>query len=207
MTANLSKLALALAATALLSAPALAGNEGNAASNHSAVFSFADESPIPGGSATLLRSVRGVSFSAQAAGLEPEAAYTVWWIIFNNPKKCQHPEPFNDARCGLGDVVPDTAVNASVTWATGRVSDAHGFASFDAHLIRGAGRTSADGFGPGLVGNGAEIHLVYLSHGPADAIADLESALTGFSTCPDPENPTQDDEPECIDFAFSVFAK
>lgn len=199
MTANLSKLALAFAAATLLSAPALAGNEGNAASNHSAVFDFNDESPITGGSATLLRSVRGVSFSAQAAGLEPEAAYTVWWIIFNNPENCEYPGGPNGAKCN-GPDLGNPAVNGSVTWATGRVSDAHGFASFDAHLIRGAGPTSDDGFGPGLVGNGAEIHLVYLSHGPVATLNDLNAALTGFSTCGDEPN-------GCTDTAFSVFAK
>lgn len=196
MNARLIRLGLALAAATLFSTPALAGSEGNAASNHSAVFRFADEVPITGGSATLLRNIHGVSFSAQAAGLDPDAAYTVWWIIFNNPEKCENPGGPNGALCNAPDL-GNPAVNASVTWATGRVSDAFGFASFDAHLIRDAGRTSDDGFGPGLVSKRAEIHLVYLSHGPAAGIADLQAALTGFSTC----------GPECIDTAFSVFAK
>lgn len=197
MNARLHRLGLALAAAALFSPPVLAGSEGNAHSNHSAVFSFANGMAIPGGSATLLRSVRGVSFSAQAAGLDPESAYTVWWIIFNNPENCANPGGPNGALCNADDFAnPD--VNASVAWATGRVSDAHGFASFDAHLIRGGTPPGEVLFGPGLVGNGAEIHLVYVSHGPADAIEDLQAALTGLSTC---------GVTGCTDTAFSVFAK
>lgn len=200
MTANLSKLALAFAAAALLSAPALAGNEGNAASNHSAVFNISDESPIPGGSATLLRSVRGASFSAQAAGLEPDAAYTVWWIIFNNPENCENPGGPNGALCNAPDL-GNPAVNGSVVWATGRVSDAYGFASFDAHLIRGGTPPGQVLLGPGLVGNGAEIHMVYRSHGPAANFdeATLQAALTTVGGgC---------NVNACDDTAFSIFAK
>src|SRR3546814_14064669 len=108
-------------------------HQANVLGANSAVFSISDGMPIAGASATLLRSSRSISLTAQVAGLEPDTAYTVWWLIFNNPRASSHPSGLAGAACGEADI-GDSAVNASVVWATGLVSDLYGFASLHAHL-------------------------------------------------------------------------
>ena len=179
---TLSSIALS-AAIVLIASTGTALADGSASSNarssYSNVMDFATGTPQAGGSSMLIRSSRGVSLSAQAAGLEPHSAYTVWWIIFNNPKACED-QGDGVPGCNGPDLgIPE--VNGSVAWATGRVVDAHGFASFDAHLLRGGPAPGDVLFGPGLDSNGAEIHLVFRSHGPAAtlmAAGELEAALT-----------------------------
>lgn len=43
--------------------------------------------PLPG-AATLFRSVNRLDMRVAASGLDPNSAYTVWWIVFNNPAAC-----------------------------------------------------------------------------------------------------------------------
>ena len=126
------------------------------------------------GSGQLVRSAQGVSMSIQTTGLD-QAAYTVWWIVFNSPANC------SDGVCGEDDIfifdddgnivgpnVPGReAAEISVLRAAGNVVGAAGRTGFAGHLQ--AGNTKGQElFGPGLTNvEGAEIHLVVRSHDKA----------------------------------------
>jgi len=138
------------------------------------------------GTAELQRAASGVAVRIDTTMLTPGNAYSVWWIIFNNPGACD-PSGCSDADFGI------TAVEASVLNATGRVADANGNGdvSFNAFLPVGFIHTApASGnlrqpFGPGLQNvQGAEIHLVIKSHGPATG--NIEQISTLMADCVDP---------------------
>jgi len=114
------------------------------------------------GDSQLVRTPNGVSMNLQTTELDAGAAYTVWWIIFNNPEYCQ------STPCGPGDLLPnggDPMVDSSVVWATGHVIGGTGAATFAAHLQVDKPKGQVL-FGNGLQNaQGAEIHLVVRSHG------------------------------------------
>ncbi len=117
------------------------------------------------GTAELTRTAAGVRLTANSTLLEAGAAYTLWWIIFNNPAAC------DPAGCSGADF-GTAAVEASIMNATGRVADATGNATFSAFLPVGFMHTepvSGNGrqlLGPGLQNaTGAEIHVVIRCHG------------------------------------------
>jgi len=96
------------------------------------VFTFflPDETPAAGdtvGSAQLTRTAAGVNLTANTTMLDAGAAYSVWWVIFNNPAACA------TASCTDADFgTPE--VEASILNATGRVADVDGNATFSAFL-------------------------------------------------------------------------
>ena len=125
------------------------------------VHPFSDPSTdIPGSSSTLVRTDNGVSMTLHTSGLDA-GAYTIWWVIFNDPSQCSGGE------CGEDDVLPPPGnVNAgvSVVFATGHVVGGSGKGNFGAALS--VGDTSEALFGPGLTNpRGAEIHLIVRYHG------------------------------------------
>lgn len=158
------------------------------------VFTFTnpDGTPIPEderevvGSATLRRTASGLTIEVHTTGLGAEYAYTNWWIVFNNPEACVN-------GCDADDF-GNPAVEASVLYATGRVSEADGTATFRAFLPVGLillNRTE-DGrerqrLGPGVQNpRTAEIHYIIRSHGPVagDAAAEIiEKIGTFFGGC------------------------
>jgi hypothetical protein len=143
-----------------------------AQTSHTRVFTFmlpdgtsaADDTV---GWARLHRSGNGARLSLKTTRLGPGSAYSVWWVIFNNPEAC------GDDGCDGGDF-PNPEVEASVMNATGRVADENGNALFAAFLPAGLMHTNPDRgnvrqvFGPGLQNvAGAEIHIVVKCHGEA----------------------------------------
>ncbi|PJF39395.1 MAG: hypothetical protein CUN54_08815, partial [Phototrophicales bacterium] len=54
---------------------------------------------IEGTSATLTRHENGVHVEVQTSDLEPGHAFTMWWVIFNEPENC------TDGECGADDVL------------------------------------------------------------------------------------------------------
>jgi len=58
-----------------------------------------------GGAGTLLRTDNSVELRAMMSGLDTNAVYTLWWIIFNNPEECTTGTA--PALCGGGDLDPD----------------------------------------------------------------------------------------------------
>lgn len=166
----------AIAALAM-STFAFAANESNSTRNarvsYSSLGSFFLGELVPNASSLLTRSSKGVSVALSTTGLEPLAAHTLWFVVFNQPAACSD-------GCGADDF-GNPAVNASVFWGAGRVSDEFGQADFASNVIKRAGTPGQLLFGPGLVKFNAEIHFVVRSHGPADdliAADELEDALT-----------------------------
>ncbi|MFU8832950.1 MAG: hypothetical protein ACNA7J_12470 [Wenzhouxiangella sp.] len=179
---------------------------GNASLSLSNIYLFDDpEVMISDASSALTRNDRGVSFQLHTSELAPDSAYTVWWVVFNNPEYCQ-----GDI-CGLQDLpLPDfpdadPRVEAALLWATGDVSNDLGRARFSAHLFAGADAPGEVLFGPDplLQDSNAEIHLIVRSHGPRATLTgdELNDALTTFAGgCAEFEAGPND----CADVQFSV---
>jgi hypothetical protein len=111
----------------------------------------------------------------------PIGAYSVWWIIFNNPAGC------SDGVCGENDVLPPPGTleaEVSAVWATGGIVGPDRGGHFSARL--GVGKDAAPGqiiFGDALTDPmGAEIHVIVRYHGPArwDDSAALLSQMSTF---------------------------
>lgn len=135
---------------------------------HSMVYRISDRSLVEGASATLSTNDAGATMTFKSVGL-PAGAYTVWWIVFNNPEYCAGPAPEGSA-CGIMDLLPrggDPDVRSSVLYGGGHVVGRNGVVNIGHHL--GTGDTEGANFGPGLVNpTTAEIHLVLRTHGPMD---------------------------------------
>jgi hypothetical protein len=164
-------------------------------------FMMPDETPAAGdvvGTADLTRTAAGVRLTANSTLLDAGAAYTLWWIIFNNPAACD-PAGCSDADFGT------PAVEASVMNATGRVADANGLATFVAFLPVGFMHTNPSSlngrqlFGPGLQNAaGAVIHVVIRCHGPSSG--DIEQISTVDGDCLNAASPSG-----CYDAQAIVF--
>ena len=155
------------------------------------------------GVAVLTRERDNLSLTVSTMDLNPNAAYSVWWVMFNKPENCLVPNG-----CGEPDVfeapgdlndaqIP--AVQMSASYAAGFVTGNEGLATFTAELKDGSlpdgtfvdnGWSTPVGFGPddnaGLTrGNGldAEVHIVLRSHGDAVAGSVANQATTFDGLC------------------------
>jgi hypothetical protein len=117
--------------------------------------------PVGGGAAaTLVRRDDGVSFSIATHGLRAGHAYTVWFVVLNNPSACQA------SPCSGPDILLNPATDAQVTFGAGHVVGGSGRAGFGGSFRAGA---LEDGWlaGGGLYDpRGAQIQLVLNDHGP-----------------------------------------
>jgi len=120
--------------------------------------------PIDGGHATLRRGYDYIQFNLHTTGLPP-GAYTIWYVIFNDPSSCSE-------GCGENDLLlPKTGV----VWATGKVVGENGIGNFRDKLYVGERRdpgTQEAVLGEALESplydpKGAEVHLIVKYHGPA----------------------------------------
>ena len=145
--------------------------------------------PIHNSLATLHRKEDGVELNLDTK--LPEGAYTLWWVIFNNPEFCVD-------GCDVGDLeIPEA--NASVFWATGEVVGDDGMGSFSAELLEGTLPTGEDQvlFGDGLINSfSAEIHPIVRTHGPVIPGQEEVQTSTFNGGCP-PEG--------CQDIQFALF--
>jgi hypothetical protein len=123
---------------------------------------------VPGaGAATLFRSKNRLETQVAIAELAVNSAYTVWWIIFNNPAECDGPCDGSD----LGT----PAVRASVVYAAGFVTGTetgtgHATASLEAGALPEGVDVAAGtvkGLRPGR-GLAAEIHIMIRHQGFLD---------------------------------------
>ena len=113
---------------------------------------FSDGSIVEGSSAMLVRTDTGVTMTIHTSGLDPGAAYTGWWVIYNNPEECAaFPDP-----CA-GPDFDNPRVQATLLHATGHVIGNNGVGNFAAHL--------ADDTGGLVDARKAHIELVVRSHG------------------------------------------
>jgi hypothetical protein len=120
-----------------------------------------------GGAATLYRYKQRLEARVATSGLNENSAYTVWWVIFNNPSACV-------GGCG-GDDLHRPGVNAAVFYAAGFVTAGDGVGTEDgtgnvsAWVNAGALPHGVDIDVPGQLepgnGYGAEVHIVVRTHG------------------------------------------
>ncbi len=112
-----------------------------------------------GAVATLVRRPNGVSFSLRTLDLRAGHAYTIWFVVLNNPAAC------NATPCNAQDILLNPETDAQVTYGAGHVSGGSGRAGFAGSFRVGA----LDGWLPGgRIANPltAEIQLVVNDHGP-----------------------------------------
>ena len=129
------------------------------------VYRFADGSPVAGAWSTLATGDSGARMALQTSGLPAGHTVTVWWVIFNEPQNCTHPEA--GLRCSAGDLPPfggDDSAATSLVYAAGHEIGGGGRATFSARLP--TGDTSGALWGPGLIDPlGADIHLLVRDQG------------------------------------------
>lgn len=119
------------------------------------------------GESTLHRNGNGITVNFKTNGLIPGHAYTLWWVVWNNPELCAGPV------CGLADFVNADLVEVELLYASGSVAANNGKGNFSAHLKVGDTTESVNEYIFGLPSYGglqnaetAEIHAVLRSHGP-----------------------------------------
>jgi hypothetical protein len=177
------------------------------------IYQIPDASRVSGGSSTLVRTQEAISASLQTLDLEPGNVYTMWWVIFNNPEKCEHPIP-DISSCGLDDVLGqplgETPVQVSVQYAAGNIVGETGTVNFGAYLQEGElpEQPGQLVFGPGLIdAKKAAVHLVVRDHGPAipGMVEDQLTTFGGGCTAEtDPTGVGPHGPNECADIQFAA---
>ena len=157
------------------------------------------------GGGVLTRSADAVYVRLSTMDLDKKAAYSAWWVVFNEPWNCLTPWQCGEPDIVAGGVLNEVQIQAakiSVFYADGFVTGTDGTANIATHLESGPlpENTFVNfGWGPGLgppngliAGNGliAEMHLVIRTHGKAVAgsVGLQTSTFTGLcdvQTCAD----------------------
>jgi hypothetical protein len=153
---------------------------GLASAGHAAVLQSANLHDFPAGTSEqagagrIVRTEDAVSAYLSMGDLDARAAYTVWWVVWNNPGDCVD-------GCGLDDIGL-----ASIFYATGFVTGPSGTANASAHLEAG---DYTDGIevlldnGGLALGNGlgAELHMIVRTHGRVirGRVAEMISTVGG----------------------------
>lgn len=132
------------------------------------IVGFDSGVPVAGG-ATLTRTRQSATARIYTTGLHTEAAYTIWWVVWNDPSACT-------GGCGEDDL---GATGNSVFYAGGFVTGTDGTANVSVHVEAGDLAGGIDVLIPGGLhpgnGFGAEIHLIIRSHGPIiEGLADAQ---------------------------------
>ncbi len=162
-------LLLAALAAGLVAAPAQTSRAHRSTSPVVALPAFA---PVEGASSTLVRTGSGLSARFHTVGLPAGEAFTVWFIVFNDPDGCTAPIT-GVSRCGPPDLFNPAAMAGAFTMG-GHVVGSGGPATIAGSLHVGDMRKALT-FGPDAppaVPNaltnpmGAEVILVLLRHGP-----------------------------------------
>lgn len=203
-TTNRNRLSVAalvvLIAAALVTVLAVSAGAGTRVTE-SPVLEFPAEGEEPGdpvGTSHLVRTDRAVSVALISEALTPDDAYTLWWVIFNQPDGCAGDCDEDDVLDADGNLDPNPAADVSVLFADGRlaVGSTGAFAAQLAEgeqpgeVLTGSGLTNA---------RGAEVHLVVRSHGPAvDDLLD-EQLSTFAGGCEIAGGPNT-----CADVQFAV---
>jgi hypothetical protein len=135
------------------------------------------------GAATLTRTKKSVTAGIFTTGLDESAAYTMWWIVWNDPSACM-------GGCGEDDL---NIAGNSILYAGGFVTGADGSANVTVQLKAGTVNKGIEVFaGKGLDKKKAfeaEIHLIIRSHGKImPKMVDLQIGTFdgGCSMVPDP---------------------
>jgi hypothetical protein len=133
-----------------------------------------------GAQAPLVRDRDGVRYRIDTRGLVPGNAYTVWFVVVNDPAAC------DASPCAPPQIIGDPAVAGQVTyWKDGEVARRDGTAHFGARIKAGLlldGWLQVQGLDDPL---GAEIHLVLNNHGPVIDDLKREMLTTYRAGCSD----------------------
>jgi len=130
-----------------------------------------EQAPVKG-AATLLRRANSLEGSFHSSELQPNSAYTLWWMIHSHPEKCTN-KPF----CHTADLF-NPATGTSVFYAGALISSGNGQGNASFTLQSGAlpaGIGTMDfktNVVPGLpagAGLTAQVKIVAKVHGPVDA--------------------------------------
>lgn len=128
------------------------------------VFDFVNGGVV--GTSTLHRNSHGLAVNFHVTGLSAGHAYTIWWVVWNNPEECTVPGACSDIDFGNPDV------QVELMYANGHVVGNNGKGNFSAHLNENdASGTINPLFGLPSYGGladaqKAEVHMVLRSHGP-----------------------------------------
>lgn len=200
----LRRITLSLALASLVLA-ALAASTSASTRDTSPVVRFADGSAVDGAWSALGRTDDGVSMTLHTTEIPAGTVTTIWWVVFNHPENCTHPE--GPLRCGPGDLIAfggDGSAGDSVMRAAGHVTGGSGVANWGGALR--VGDTSEALWGPGLTDPlGADVHLIVHSHGPmiTNIVANMIHSFGGG--CSNVPAGTGAPGPnECVDLQFSA---
>jgi len=175
-----------------------------AAISHSVVQRFSDGSIVEGSSSRLVRTDKGVTMTIHTSDLQPGAAHTVWWAIYNHPEECTTPYAC-DPRLDF----PSTVLNA-----TGHVIGNNGVGNFAAYLAEGdiSGLSLPVAFPDDAFGlidaRKAGIALVVRTHGqPIPGRVREQISMYNAVGCHDLEGnpPAFDPNDACDDLELTVF--
>lgn len=149
--------ALALVLIAVLATPVAAQVGGHYQTSD--IVDFATGGPVAG-AATLLRTRDSLSARIATSGLDTDAAYTVWWVLWNDPSLC------TTTPCGEADLgIPGNSVFYATGFVTGMDGTGNATAYLEAgRLPEGIEMLILGGLRPGK-GLQAEAHMVIRSHG------------------------------------------
>ena len=113
----------------------------------------------PGAQASLVRKDGGVTFNLTTSHLRPGHAYTLWFVVVNNPAAC------TSTPCSGPDIILNAATDSQVTYGAGHISGKAGRGSFAGSFPAG----DLEGWLPDrdlADPRTAEIQLVLNDHGP-----------------------------------------
>jgi hypothetical protein len=169
--------ALAFSAVLVLSA-AVSNQHAKMFRLQSGIGVLSDLSTVNGSAAKLTRTDDAIQLSINTTGL-PAGAYTLWWVIFNNPEACVD-------GCSEEDL-GNPAVMGTVFRATGGIVDANGVGHFRAYLQEGEVPSGVAEVllpgGPLLDAQKAEIHVVLRYHGPVVERIAMKQTTTHYGGC------------------------
>jgi hypothetical protein len=184
-------LVVAAALTVFLAGPTWGAPEDHKAfppPGTAAVYATGHVTGVPGAWSVLARNPSGLAMVIHAVGLTPGHAYAAWWVVFNAPTFCTHPNAVVGTRYGNGDLPANEGhprVQATMAYATGHVVDgATGVRTTDFADWLPANASIGAIFGPGLLDPAAaEVHLVLTDLGSADAELDVYQLRTLADRC------------------------
>jgi hypothetical protein len=174
-------------ASALVSMTAFAGG----AKHTSSAAEMLDRTVEPWaemeGASLLTRTKKAIKLNGYTTGLEPNSAYSIWWVIYNKPENCVDGNGnFDEVGCGKDEVVDSMLAmhtQTSMLWAGGLISDDNGNAHFNAELKKG-NPLGEVAMGPGLLRpQAAEVHFLIRSHGEMKVGMVAEQISTMMANC------------------------
>lgn len=160
------------------------------------------------GTSVLRRTKNGLTINYKSNELMPGHAYTMWWVIFNNPEACAT-QP-----CSMDDFMNEE-VKTVLLYGAGHLVGQSGKGNFSSHIKVGddtgsinelLGLPEVDGL---MEGNAftAEVHMILRSHGPAIPGQINEQISTFPGGCEvdfEPFTEIPDEEGECGDVEMSI---